>query len=77
MTFDSLAAWLARQPTGALSALMYKTRLSWSTVCRARDGKNVRLGTARKISRATGGEVPVKVLTNDEEALYDEPRAVA
>jgi hypothetical protein len=77
MTFVSLAEWLARQPKGALSELMYRTRLSWSTVCRARDGKKVRLGTARRISRATGGEVPVTALTNDEEAFYDESRAVA
>lgn len=77
MTSASLAEWLALQPKGALSGLMYKTRLSWATVCRARDGKNVRLSTAKKISRATGGAVPVTALTNDDEALDDEARRVA
>lgn len=75
MAKSALAAWLDKRQK-PLSDLMYETRLSWATVSRARDGKNVRLATARKLSKATGGEVPVSALTNEADALDDDdPRA--
>lgn len=76
MAKSALAAWLDQRQK-PLSYLMHETRCSWSTMCRARDGKNVRLATARKISKATGGEVPVASLTNEASAEDDDPRAVA
>ncbi len=81
MARSALAVWLDRTQT-TLSDLMFEARLSWTTVSRARDGKNVRLATARKLSKATRGAVPVSALTKDPRASEfadgdDDPRAVA
>ena len=46
--------------------MMHSTKLAWSTVCCAKRGEKVGLKTALLISRATHGEVPVSLLTDDE-----------
>lgn len=48
-----------------MTRLMWDSRVSWATVCRAVKGANVQYTTAVKLSRATGGAVPVHALTSD------------
>lgn len=76
---DELKSWLARQPKGALTRLWRRSGVSWHTVNRAKRGEKVGLKMAVLISRATDGEVPVSVLTEDDVLTEkdDEPRAVA
>ena len=69
-----LAQWLARQPKGALTALWRRSGVSWHTINRAKRGARVGLSVAVRISRATGGEVPVASLTDDD-VLDEEPHA--
>jgi hypothetical protein len=54
--------WIKREGKGALSRVMYDSRVSYMTVLRARDGHRVKIDIARKLSRATGGEVSVAEL---------------
>lgn len=70
----TLAQWLEAEPRGALVRLFRSSGVSMDTLYRARRGEKVGLARAMRISRATGGEVPVQALTDE---CDDEPRAVA
>jgi hypothetical protein len=70
------AAWLKTQPKGALTRLWRESGVSWHTVNRAKRHK-VGLKMAVLISRATGGEVSVSALTDDNVLDEPEPRRVA
>lgn len=75
---DELRRWLADQPKGALTRLWRDSKVSWHTVNRAKRGLKVGLKMAVLISRATGGQVPVAALTDDDVLDKDEePRRVA
>jgi hypothetical protein len=61
-----LARWGRDRPKGWLTKLMYETRLSWQTLCRAKKGKMLNFRSATVLSRATG--IPVHMLTSDSAA---------
>lgn len=65
---EKFAMWLRTQPKGTLTRLMYETRLSWTTLARARTGK-VGIRAALILHKATGGQVAVEALTDELEAL--------
>lgn len=72
MTFSK---WVALRGRGAKTQLMFATGLAYGTIVRAEKGLFVGPVTARKISKATDGQVPVKELLypNGEIKAWDTP----
>lgn len=64
-----LGKWVEKQPRGAMMRLLNETKLSWSTVCRARRGDKVGVKAAVLLSRATAGVVKARDLTDERDAL--------
>jgi len=63
-----LSEWIARQPRGAKSELMYRTRLSWTTICEVcNTNKAGTTRVAKLISDATDGAVSVDDLCTKPE----------
>jgi hypothetical protein len=46
--------------------------VGWATVCRACKGIKVNLSSAKRLSKATGGEVPWESLTDDRDDDLEE-----
>jgi hypothetical protein len=61
-----LGRWGRGRPRGWLTQLMYDTRLSWGTLCRANAGKMLNFRSATVLSAHTG--IPVEELTDDPAA---------
>lgn len=59
MTFDD---WIKTQRRGTLARIREETGLGWTTLWRAQRGQPVSYRTARTLSIATGGAVPVALL---------------
>lgn len=70
------AAWLKTQPRGAMTRIWRTSGVSWHSVNYAKKHK-VGLKVAVRISRATGGEVPIADLTDDNALNSDPPRSAA
>lgn len=65
----TLAEWIAARKRGAITELMRKTGLAYTTILYARDGtKKIGLETAKKIVAATDGAVTLAELGESVEA---------